>query len=93
VEREQKEQRGWAKLTPEEKLLRAIFGENAETSRVVPEGAEDDFAGDQALLNALDAISDSLEANVGRWNSALDLIEEDLSRSMAARRNVEAAAL
>ena len=38
---------------------------------------------DQTLLNALDAISDSLEANVGRWNSELDLIEEDMSRRMA----------
>ena len=83
------ERRG-AELTPEEKLLRAMFGRNAQTLRArgLTEG---DIAGDQTLLGALDAISDSLEANLGRWNSELDLIEEDLSRSMAPR-DVEAAA-
>ena len=76
-------------LTPEEKLLRAIFGK--EASLLKSDRPPMDFPRDQALFDALDAISEHLEANVGRWNSTLDLIEEDLSRSMALNRHAEAA--
>jgi hypothetical protein len=76
-------------LTPEEKLLRAIFGKGASLPR--SEKPPRNFARDQALFDALDAISESIEANAGRWNSTLDMIEEDISRSMALSPNAEAA--
>jgi hypothetical protein len=76
-------------LTPEEKLLRAIFGEEASLPR--SEKPPRNLARDHALFDALDAISESIEANAGRWNSTLDLIEEDIFRSMALSPNAEAA--
>ena len=77
------------KMTPEEKLLRAIFGKDGSLARSGKPPR--DFARDQVLFDALDAISESFEANVGRWNSTLDLVEEDLLRSMAPSRHAEAA--
>jgi len=89
AETERKIKQDRRELTPEEKLLRAIFGREAS----LPKSGRPprNFARDQTLFDALDAISESVEANVGRWNSTLDLIEEDLSRSLALNRHAEAA--
>lgn len=78
----------WAGLImPKNRLLRELFAE-----RVGPKGLEGHLDDDAALLIAMDTISDTIEENVERWNAELDLIEEDLSRSTALGRKVEAAA-
>ena len=82
----------WSDLTPEQKLLRAIFGDDARPEQGSSKDAPTEIADDHALMKALDAISENLETNLARWDSELELIEEGLSQFAVQSRHLEDAA-